>query len=364
MKKKLVLVFLLFVFLFIVVGCNKTSSGKRAIGNEHIDFTTKLINWNEKTVGDSAIHRLLPAQVLVRFIDKYPVGLDVLDSLLYVIMARSDTAVYVYNKQTLNLSHSFGNLGQGPQDVLSPCFLKNNYEMKKKNDFLEFYDLNARKIFKNVGGEIVSTKEFVEEMYPTDQLNISGEFWIGKKFSGTNEGLFQIYNSQTKKTKSIDLYPAIDELDEKTEISRLYSVLLACNQTMNRIVVGMYHFDLILVYNFEGELLHTLSLTDNYKAKEAVKKTLNGDDYIGFSQIYATDKYCYLRRFIKNGKQNLRASQIVCIDWNGKVVGIYLMDENTTGDFCVNDTSGELFCISRETVDAEEYYNVISYKLQ
>lgn len=365
MRKKVYLLLLLFPFA--LIGCKRDLSKRNAINNKNVSISNAnmVMNWNNQLVNDSMIHKLSPHQLLVRFDDKYPVGLDVIDSLLYVIMVRSDTAVYVYNKNTRDLCKSFGYIGRGPQDVLSPNFLKNNYEVKKDESILEFYDLDARKIFKNVDEKIVPTKEFVEGMYPADQLNISGDYWIGRTFQGANNDLFKIYNAKTHEYTCVDLYPVIPDLDEKIDKSRLYSVVLACNRKYNKIVVGMYYFDLILVYDFEGKLLHTFSISDKYQIREAVRNMLNGDEYIGFSQIYATDDYCYLRRCLKGGKgdKKMKGSHFVRMDWNGNIVGIYYMDEYTTADFCVDETTTKIYCISQMIENNEEYYDIVSYKL-
>lgn len=365
MRKKVYL--LLLLFLFALIGCKRDLSKRNVINNKNVSISNvnKLMNWNNQLVNDSMIHKLSPHQLLVRFDDKYPIGLDVIDSLLYVIMARSDTAIYVYEKNTLDLCNSFGYIGRGPQDVLSPNFLKNNYEIKKSERILEFYDLNTRKIFKNVGEQIVLTKEFVGEMYPVDQLNISGDYWIGRTFYGANKDLFKIYNAKTLEHICVDLYPVIPDLDEKIDKSRLYSLVLASNRNYDKIVAGMYYFDLILVYSFEGKLLHTLSISVNYKSRKAVENMLRGDEYIGFSQIYATDDYCYLRRCLKGGKgdKKMKGSHIVRMDWKGNIRGIYYMDEYTTADFCVDETIGEIYCISQTIENDEEYYDIVSYKL-
>ena len=357
-------ILILLFFSSVTISC-KNNAPTRREGRNNIDNTCKLMNWDSRLISDSMVHKVSPAQLLVRFDDKYPIGLDVIDSLLYIIMTRSDTAIYVYNEKTSNLCDAFGYIGQGPQDVLSPSFLKNNYEIKRESASLEFYDLDARKIFKNKGDSIIITKEFFGEMYPSDQLNISGEYWIGRKLRGMHDKLFQIYNTNSKKTIAIDMYPVLPDLDKGVDKSRLYSVTLACNKDKGRIVVGMYYFDLILVYNFAGELLQTLSISDNYKAREAVRKIFQGEEYIGFSQIYATNDYCYLRRCLKGegGNRKMRTSHIIRLDWNGHIVGVYYMDEYTTADFCVDEASGTLYCISQQITVDEEYYDVVSYKL-
>lgn len=366
MKLFLTPVWLLVFLSFVMTSC-KSDASKNGVAtheNEISENTRRLMNWNKRLVSDSLIHTLSQPKLLVRFDDKYPVETDVLDSLLYVVMVRSDTAVYVYNKNTSEFCYSFGLLGGGPQDVLSPNLLKNNYESKEKGDALLFYDLNAKKIVKNVGTQIVPSKAFASEMYPSDQLNISGDYWVGKKLRGDNDDLFLIYNAHTQKVLGVEQYPQIPDLDERIDKSYLYSVVLASNKAKNRIIAGMYFFDLVLVYDFEGKLLHSLSLADNYEAKAAVERMVTGDGHIGLPYVYATDKYCYLCRCLTVEKPHKeRTAHILRIDWDGNIAGIYFMDKAITGGFCVDEAAGEMYCISHETEDSDEYYDIVSYKL-
>lgn len=206
MKLLLIPVWLLVFLSFVMTSCKSdvSKNGVATHENEISENTRRLMKWDKQLVSDSLIHNLSQPKLLVRFDDKYPVEMDVIDSLLYVVMVRSDTAVYVYNKHTSELCYSFGLLGGGPKDVLSPNLLKNNYESKEKDGALQFYDLNAKKIVKNVGTQIVPSKAFASEMYPSDQLNISGDYWVGKKLRGDNDDLFLIYNAQTQKVLGVE----------------------------------------------------------------------------------------------------------------------------------------------------------------
>lgn len=122
MKLFLIPVWLLVFLSFVMTSC-KSDASKNGVAtheNEISENTRKLMNWDKQLVSDSLIHNLSQPKLLVRFDDKYPVEMDVIDSLLYVVMVRSDTAVYVYNKHTSELCYSFGLMGGGPKDVEKP----------------------------------------------------------------------------------------------------------------------------------------------------------------------------------------------------------------------------------------------------
>ena len=125
----------------------------------------------------------------------------------------------------------------------------------------------------------------------------------------------------------------------------------------------MYFFDLIQIYNLKGDCLKMLSLDSEYDVVENFKIMIDGDDYWGFSQSYATDKYCYLRRDLNNEKTSeKKQSQIVQIDWNGNVVKVIELPSNVTGGFCV-DEDKRIYYIVHSLTDNDELYILLSNEI-
>lgn len=354
-------VFLLMV-LSVLMACQDRSAKKTLTNND--EAQKQLMNISEQ---DSSfiISQLSVKQRIVRFDDKYPVRMDVYDSLLHIIMAKSDTSIYVFNTKDTTLLRTLGCTGYGPQDVLSPDHIGNNYEVKEKNGGLLYYDLNAKRLFCiDHTFQLKPSQHFVEEMYPVRSLNIAGDYWIGQLIREDNGKLFHIYNTQIKKVIEVDRYPIIPDC-ETVDRNYLYSANIGCNQQKGRIIVGMYFMDYVHIYNWEGERLHTLSLSFDYHSESAVKRMFNGGDYIGYSQIYSTEKYCYLRRNLMNGvTREVEASQIIRISWEGDLCDIYQVDEHLTGGFCVDDTNQYLYCIAHAIEPSgNEYFDVVSYEM-
>lgn len=97
MKLLLIPVWLLVFLSFVMTSCKSdvSKNGVATHENEISENTRRLMKWDKQLVSDSLIHNLSQPKLLVRFDDKYPVEMDVIDSLSYVVMVRSDTAVYV-----------------------------------------------------------------------------------------------------------------------------------------------------------------------------------------------------------------------------------------------------------------------------
>lgn len=353
----------LFMTLSVLTACQNKSKEKAPAPNGN-EAQKQLMNINEL---DSSVIISQPSvkQRIVRFDDKFPIRMDIYDSLLHVIMAKSDTSIYIFNTKDATLARKLGCIGHGPQDILSPEHIGNNYEIKKKNGGLLYYDLNARRLFCiDKAFQLKPAQDFVEEMHPTQGLNISGDYWIGQLINIDNKEFFRIHNAQTKKTIKVDRYPVIPD-SEKIPSSYLYSVNIGCNQQKQRIIVGMYFMDLIHIYDWAGKRLHTLSLSPDYYPERAVARMLNNGNYIGYTQLYSTEKYCYLRRNLENGVTGeTTASQIIRIDWEGAVCTIYNVDEQI-GNFCVDDMNKYLYCIlhSTDSTTNDEYYDIVSYEL-
>ncbi|MCE8626948.1 hypothetical protein K0F10_17180 [Bacteroides fragilis] len=339
---------------YLVLGCKNNTSSKM-----YVDGLTTL----PKGV---ACFQLLPKQAVVKFVDKYPIDLDVSDSLLYVIMAKSDTIIYIYDKNSGILKTKLGQVGYGPEDIISPEFLRNNYELKNESRDLSFYDLNSRKIFEIDNYYHISPYlDFVDEIYPSRSISISNNFWVGQRMAKNYPTMFQIYNSITGKLVQVDYYPKVKDMDKLFDKNYMYGLNIVSNTEKNRILAGMFFFDLIQIYDFNGKLIKEVSMTQGYDQEKALANLFNRNDYIGYPAIYSTNEFCYLRRdFIDGETRNVKKSQFVKMDWNGNIKAVYAIEEKLLGGFCVDNNI--LYCISQEINQGteDEYYKILSFELE
>lgn len=349
---------LLVIMVSILSGCRHTQS----ISNDD----SLMNNLSKKVLANSEFKDLRSGHLIKSFGEKFPVSIEFNDSLLYVVMAKSDTCIYIYNIENSELAGSMGNVGYGPNDVLSPNLIMNSNALKKKVGGVVYYDLNTKRIFLAKGkDQLIPISGINEKIYPAKDLSMGNRYWIGQKIVPNNESLCQIYDSITDVLKAIETYPKIKEIDSRVDRNYLYSSKIVFNEKKNRIVLGMYFWDLIQVYDLEGHKIKTFSLVENYDAESCMKRMFEEENYIGFTQIYATEDYCYLRRVLTNGKTHKgEKMQVIKMDWDGNIITIYRLGDLMVGGFTVDEENETMIGIV-QTVneDIEEFYNIVSYKL-
>lgn len=340
-----------FILLFLLVSCR---SGKRTDSDQPQETKSALPLAPEYTV------QHLSGKSVIRLADLYPVDLDFYASSLYIITVKSDTSIYVFDRNTYKQTQGLGIVGSGPQDVFSPEFVSNNYELKDNNGGVAFHDSNARKIFyADESNQLVEWKLFTDVLASVRGLNISGDYWIGQRIRTGEENMFHIYNEASGRTIEIGYYPELPDL-EKIDKNYLYALNITANHSKDRIIAGMYFFDLIQIYDFQGNRISTLSLSPDYKPETVLEGMKDNKDYISYPRIYSTADYCYLCRKLKGCK----ATQLIRLTWNGKVNAVYQFDEPINA-CCVDEAKGELYTISQKIdIDSEEeFYDIMLYHL-
>lgn len=343
---------------FVFIGCQHT---QRSSNDDSL-----LSNLSKVILSSTEFKDLHSESLIKSFGEKFPVSVEFYDSLLYIVMAKSDTCIYIYNIKNNEQEGSIGNLGYGPNDVLSPNLIMNSYALKKKYNGVVYYDLNTKRIYlakdKN---KLVPITSINENICPAKDISMGDRYWIGQKILPNNESPCQIYDSIADVMEAIDTYPKINEIDSKVDRNYLYSSKIVFNEKKNRIILGMYFWDLIQVYDLNGHKIKTFSLIQDYDPENSMKRMFKDEDYIGFNQIYATEDYCYLRRVLTNGKSRRgEKNQIIKMDWDGNIITIYSLDDLMVGGFTVNEKDGVIIGIV-QTVneEIEEFYNIVSYKL-
>lgn len=308
-----------------------------------------------------APQKLASADTLVAMYEDFPASLDVCGNLLCVKMAKSDTCLALFDKVSGKLVKRMGIKGNGPQDMQSPEFVKNSSLVSDGR--VMFYDLNQQKLF--LLDKDASLGDFSPLSAFLGSLNVTSEYIVGHS-TGFDPSLFLMVNRKTGEEVSVPLHPKLPESQEerfKNVLRYMYSSNVMCNEAQDRIVLGMYFFDMIQVYNFKGECRKMLVLGEEKDFKRMFSTLTNDGDYWGYPSVYATKDFCYLRRVLSDGKtRDAKQNQIVKMDWEGKIVGVYDLDALFTGGFCVDD-EGALYGITSGIVGDEEVFWVLKYHL-
>lgn len=351
------ILFLVFMVL-IINGCQNTHNTS--------NDDNLMNNLNEVLISNSEFKDLRSPHLIKCFGEKLPVSVEFYDSLLYVVMAKSDTCIYIYNLKDYKLEGTLGKLGHGPNDILSPNLMMNSNALKKQLGGVVYYDLNTKLVYlAKEKNQLTPITKINDNMSPAKDISMGNRYWIGQKIVHNSESLCQIYDSETNVIQAIETYPKIEDIDNRVDRNYLYSSKIVFNENKYRIVIGMYFWDLIQVYDLIGNKIKTFSLVQDYDAESSMRRMFEEEDYVGFNQIYATENYCYLRRVLTNGKsRRAEKMQIVKMDWDGNIITVYRLDDLMVGGFTVDENNNTIIgIVQTENDEMDEYYNIVLYEL-
>ena len=301
-------------------------------------------------------------ETIIEFNDKYPVSLAAKDSLLYVICVKSDTCLHVVNLNTKKLMTSLGTVGHGPNDLINPNFI---LSLNHSDILLDVGNLHKIIRIKNNAGQIELSADipYPEPIFLSSELNMSANYIVGRKVDSAEESMFFIYNKNTKQLIKSDYYPSLSTpVKDKNYV---YAPVLAANETKNRIIVGMYFFDLLHIYDFSGNQIQTCSFSEKYTPRIDKKAGFIHleDGYSGITRAYPTEKYCYLLRSEKD-ENGISSDMLIQIDWDGNLIHSYKFEDHVSGQFYVNEDSNTLYIIRNYMrSDDEDIFAIVSYSL-
>lgn len=347
------------MFSLILVSCHSGSSNKNSSrvssGSGYVYKLDKLSPYCTRTVTQ--------IDTLITYLEEYPRDIAIHNGCLCVAMAKADTCLYIYDKVTGDFLKCMGVLGEGPEDVIYPEFVENNFELDGNR--LMMYDSNCRKQFYLNNEMELEGFTSINSLYANmNCVNMSDYYAVGQPLKGET-ALFQIINRQTGDVKYVDLYPQLDQSvseELKNNLSYVYSPNILCNFKKNRIMLAMYFFDSMQCYDLTGRQINTYSFDKQYDASSSIKGMKNGQDYMGYSQCYATKDNCYFRLVLNDGRtHNIKENLIVKTDWDGNVVDVIDLGVLLCGGFCVEND--ELYCITRGIENEEEVYYILKFEL-
>lgn len=257
-------------------------------------------------------------EILLEFDDKYPVSIKVMDSLLFVIYVKADTCIDVYNMETKQKIRSLGPAGHGPDDLMDPNFI------------------------------------------------LSDNYIVGRQVDGTEGKMFFIYNRAKGNFSEVNRF--FDLKEPISDYNYAFASTIALNEQQNRIIAGMYFFDMIHIFDLEGRHIHTFRFSEHCipEVNSSTKMLALGNGYSGFIRCFPTEKYCYLLRISGNPIKGKAEKMLIQTDWNGNLVNSYRFVENVSGQFYIDERTRKLYIIrnSRNADLNEEMFDVVSYDLQ
>lgn len=352
-----ILVFLLIIMFLLFISCD---NNKEILTIQPLPSATLLSD----------------KDTIIELDDKFPVWMDIKDSLL-VIINRNDSSVFnLIDIKSKKILKEFGRYGQGPEDFIDPDFIVNNATINSEKNNLLLIDVNSNKIMSlqlldidNIKFDLIS--KFPPKIFPASNININDNLIVGRKVAHSDDMLF-IYNRKNDYLNEVSFFPVIKGLDGMNK-----SYYLAVNVGMNKtkIVTAFYKMDIINFYDIKGERLKTITFTNNSIPKVDAKNNIfdfrNG--YIGYSQIYPTEEFVYLKRnkvkYLFGNEyeepEEKKESYIIKLDWEGNTIANYYFPNVNFGSFCVSSDNKNLYVIVNETSDdlEKDYYNIYSYKI-
>lgn len=296
------------------------------------------------------------------------------DSILAITQRQNDTCIILLNLHSGTIDSQVGFRGHGPDDLLDPSFIPN---LRKYIDgYVYIHDINSKKFlkmnFKNKNTDSLFEKlNYPEAIFPSVNLNYSDSFFIGRKAEVNEKKMFYIYNKITGSVTGVDHSLKLEEnLDNK---DYYLASNLGLNTKKNRIITGMYFLDIIQLYDLSGNLIKTITFSENDIIPKIDTKSRSfnfSKGYRGITKIYPTKNFCFLRRdevipiFQDDEIIENRKNSIIKMDWDGNIIRVYYIKDLLIGSFCVDNSAENLYAIRNRIEHNTEYFDVVSYKLE
>ena len=265
-----------------------------------------------------------------------PRDIFVSDSLLVVIETGVGELFHVYNLNSKKYVTSHIVRGNGPDDMLSPRFVKG------KNDGIGVCDMNTSKVYE------YGLADFVSAMKPVPTYNtklesapfigvaeVDGQYISG--MYGENGKLFSVFDKNGKKVNEIVDFPSSNISYTDAEKRDAYYANIVGNGK-DRIAVCYSMTDLIDIYNVNGELLHRIHGPEQFFARfnevrdgevitSAPEKNVNRDAY--FSPCSDGEKLfvLYDGDYVDSPDNDGSCSYLMAFSWDGEPEAQYHLSD-------------------------------------
>ena len=265
-----------------------------------------------------------------------PRDIFVSDSVLVVIEMGMDKLFHLYNLNSKKYMTSHIIRGNGPDDMLSPRFVKG------KNNVIGVCDMNTSKVYE------YGLTDFVNAMKPVPLHNAKleaapfvGVIEIDNKYVsstyGENGKQYCIFDKDGKKINQIVDYPSSNISYTDAEKRDAYYANIVGNGR-DRIAVCYSMTDLIEIYSVDGELLHRIHGPEQFFARfkevrdgdvitSTPEKNVNRDAY--FSPCSDGERLfvLYDGDYVDSPDNDRSCSYLMVFSWDGKPEAQYRLND-------------------------------------
>lgn len=304
------------------------------------------------------------AEVIVRFDDRYPIELGYTDSLLYIQQRLVNYHYIVYDFRADKLIDSVVPIGSAPNNLLYPEFVSS-----VQSSEIVIFDSGVGEFFvprfSNDGFCLKNLEGLPTDLTASSDLSVSAKFIAGRKMAIGEPSMFYIYNKEDSLLHNVSPSPKL--LNEIADPNYTYAAVVGLNEEKNRVVGGMYFFDLIHLYDLGGNLIKSVHFSQNsIPSVNSETKSLDlSDGYSGIVRVFPTRDYCYLMRITEAPEHIQRSDKMILqLNWEGELIQAYAFEDNITGRFYVDETNKKLYAI-RHRIESDdlELFEVVSYRL-
>jgi hypothetical protein len=267
---------------------------------------------------------------------------------------KTDTCLTAINIKDKAIIQSFGTSGHGPNDVNMPTFISS----------IDHSDILLQDGIANRFNKIEfnpSLNQYTVSKYMTYSHKIfrSGETNISQNFISGRTVI------------DVDYYPPIKNLNKRLDFNYIYAPSIALNEGKNRIIIGMFHFDIFQIYDLSGNRLKTCYLSDKcipefYKSED--QETVMQKCEMGFIRSFSTKDYCYFLRIARDFPNNkTKLHMLIQTDWEGELINAYYIPDEVLGHFFIDEQNKKMYIIRHSIVQesaVNEIFELVSYQLQ
>ena len=289
-----------------------------------------------------------------------PTHLCVYDSMLITINKRSAQRVLVFNVNTETKVAEHISVGQGPGEMLLPCFVGNDGHNILISDLIRstVSAYNMEEFFKPDEPRYMQSISLQKPI--SGDVRLLEDKLIGDVSQNTSF-LFYEFNHEGEIVDSIGHYPTANWEVTETEKKNMYSFAFTTNQ-QDRVAVCYNWTDLIDIYDKEGSLLNRLhgplqfathfkEFNDGRDHSSSRVKGQTRDAY--FSPVHVGDEFWVLFSGKSEDEDgySILAEQIFVFGWDGTPRRILKLDKGVF-TFTVDEKREKIYGIS----DSPDYH--------